>query len=305
MANQQLVDYIKQQIQLGVLKEAIKNTLLQSGWPEADVKEALDVSFGQQSTVSQSGPVAVATDIVQPKVDPNAGRIENFAASKKAEPSSFQAKVASFNPTSADISSPKSVGASSPKSWKSFVIPGVVSLVVIALIVSNVMFYLAKQNAEGEAMNVGIEKSTLSTNNSGLTTQVSNLQSQLATSDADKADLSLHLSLLVPNNTGATTTIPVTISGALKLDDKGQFTLTTGRNLILSVGNSKAPNVVSVLKPLAGASSVKLTGSTIPGSKVIVISSVNDIPVPELVTTPTSTSSTVSAAPDPNKPIVP
>jgi hypothetical protein len=44
MANQQLVDYIKQQLQLGVSKEAIRGTLIQVGWAEADINDAFNAA---------------------------------------------------------------------------------------------------------------------------------------------------------------------------------------------------------------------------------------------------------------------
>ena len=44
MQNQQLVDYIKQQLQGGVAKDAVKKALLEAGWPEADVAESMQAA---------------------------------------------------------------------------------------------------------------------------------------------------------------------------------------------------------------------------------------------------------------------
>lgn len=58
MANQQLVDYIKQQLQLGVSKEAVKETLSQAGWPEADINDALSAAAPSPAEAAQSSSPA-------------------------------------------------------------------------------------------------------------------------------------------------------------------------------------------------------------------------------------------------------
>jgi hypothetical protein len=64
MVNQQLLDYIKQQLQQGVGKEEIKNSLLANNWQEKDIDEAFaliakseqPVSYGMpETTFSQPG----------------------------------------------------------------------------------------------------------------------------------------------------------------------------------------------------------------------------------------------------------
>lgn len=61
MVNQQLLDYIKQQLQLGVNKEQITNTLLGTGWQKQTVEEAfssLSNQNNQSPTLSLSTPTA-------------------------------------------------------------------------------------------------------------------------------------------------------------------------------------------------------------------------------------------------------
>lgn len=55
MANQQLLDYIKQQTKGGTNKESIKNALLQNDWSETDVDEAF--STLQAPTSVSSAPI--------------------------------------------------------------------------------------------------------------------------------------------------------------------------------------------------------------------------------------------------------
>jgi len=47
MANQQLLDYIKQQLQQGVSQEIISNNLISQGWQQSDVNEAFSQTTGQ------------------------------------------------------------------------------------------------------------------------------------------------------------------------------------------------------------------------------------------------------------------
>ncbi len=61
MVNQQLLDYIKQQTQVGVSKENIKTALLGIGWQAADIEE----TFGASGSVStMAAPQAVAPQVV-------------------------------------------------------------------------------------------------------------------------------------------------------------------------------------------------------------------------------------------------
>ena len=50
MVNQQLFDYIKQQLQQGKSKEEIKSELLVAGWQESDINQALNVPNPSQSS---------------------------------------------------------------------------------------------------------------------------------------------------------------------------------------------------------------------------------------------------------------
>lgn len=59
MANQQLLDYIKQQLQQGVSKEQIKNSLIANGWQEEDINEAFSLASSPTPPIS-SLPGAIA-----------------------------------------------------------------------------------------------------------------------------------------------------------------------------------------------------------------------------------------------------
>jgi uncharacterized RDD family membrane protein YckC len=58
MINQQILDYVKQQMQQGVSQEQIKNSLVANGWQASDVQEAFSVLSGGIGTIPTSTPSA-------------------------------------------------------------------------------------------------------------------------------------------------------------------------------------------------------------------------------------------------------
>jgi len=60
MVNQQLFDYIKQQLQQGVSKEQIKNSLIAKGWPAQDIDEVFSIvsnPINESSSVPPPAPI--------------------------------------------------------------------------------------------------------------------------------------------------------------------------------------------------------------------------------------------------------
>jgi hypothetical protein len=66
MTNQQLLDYIKQQLQQGVSREIITNNLISQGWQQPDVNEAFSQSSGQ-SFSAQTNPSFAVGDATKNK----------------------------------------------------------------------------------------------------------------------------------------------------------------------------------------------------------------------------------------------
>lgn len=58
MINQQILDYVKQQMQLGVSQEQIKNSLVANGWQASDVQEAFGTISSSTATISTNIPSA-------------------------------------------------------------------------------------------------------------------------------------------------------------------------------------------------------------------------------------------------------
>ncbi len=75
MANQQLLDYIKQQLEEGIGREEIKNTLIKSGWTHADVDEGfLSIEPSQEAPTNTEvpHPSPVASSIAETNISTTA-----------------------------------------------------------------------------------------------------------------------------------------------------------------------------------------------------------------------------------------
>lgn len=75
MVNQQLRDYVSEQLRLGVAKEAVRGALIESGWAQADVNEVMQSGTGAPAEIKPVAPPAIAmaqkpTIAVQPAVQP-------------------------------------------------------------------------------------------------------------------------------------------------------------------------------------------------------------------------------------------
>lgn len=66
MVNQQLLDYIKEQLAAGVAKEEIKKAVASQGWSEVDATKAFADTEGQQVSASVTPPVSSVPTVSQP-----------------------------------------------------------------------------------------------------------------------------------------------------------------------------------------------------------------------------------------------
>src|SRR3989344_4397849 len=130
MANQQLRDYISEQLHVGVPKDAIRSALLESGWKETDVTEAMNLETGgavpqtqpsamaqPKATVSQSAQSAQPASSVQPAMAV-AKPAQSFPSAQPAAALPQSQPVTSAQPTitvskPTQSSAPSFAGASS------------------------------------------------------------------------------------------------------------------------------------------------------------------------------------------------
>jgi len=72
MINQQLLDYIKQQLQQGISREIISSNLTQQGWQQQDISKAFSQMSGQNTTIE------IIKYPFSPATAENVNQIDNF-----------------------------------------------------------------------------------------------------------------------------------------------------------------------------------------------------------------------------------
>ena len=308
MVNPQLAEYIKQQIQLGVPKEAIKSTLVTSGWPEADVNEALGPSSAQPA-VSQpaAAPMAAASvsspaissaakpaisaptavtggsspvtrDIFKPKNEPVFGvkPMANAKPETKTDVKPFESKIQSMTSSDPNVFIAPDAASYSSRSSRSWILPGVLGVLFVVSAGAAAYFFLQTQGLKGEGGILPSPDGGSDQQVSALTSERDQLQGQIAALTDENKDLAAQLAIFA-TPAGATTTA-FTLSGTLSGGDKVSYVLTTARSVAFSVKNSKDAKVIAALKPVVGRT-VELSGTYTPGSKDLTVTAVNGTPV--------------------------
>ncbi|KKW47861.1 MAG: hypothetical protein UY99_C0021G0002 [Parcubacteria group bacterium GW2011_GWA1_59_11] len=325
MVNPQLAEYIKQQIQLGVPKEAIKSTLVTSGWPEADVNEALGPSSAQPA-VSQpaAAPMAAASvsspaissaakpaisaptavtggsspvtrDIFKPKNEPVFGvkPMANAKPETKTDVKPFESKIQPMTSSDPNVFIAPDAASYSSRSSRSWILPGVLGVLFVVSAGAAAYFFLQTQGLKGEGGILPSPDGGSDQQVSALTSERDQLQGQIAALTDENKDLAAQLAIFA-TPAGATTTA-FTLSGTLSGGDKVSYVLTTARSVAFSVKNSKDAKVIAALKPVVGRT-VELSGTYTPGSKDLTVTAVNGTPVnPPAPPAGTSTTTTPAA----------
>jgi hypothetical protein len=76
------------------------------------------------------------------------------------------------------------------------------------------------------------------------------------------------------------TSVEFRVKGVITQDAKGVYTITTPRNIVLTVKNSKDSKVDTTLKPMVGQNVVaSLSGVHAPMSKDLTVESINGVSV--------------------------
>ncbi len=318
MANQQLLDYIKQQLQLGVAKEAVQEALLGSGWPKAEVEEAMGAVGGPAASTAVAAKPAATTTVANmaASVSAKPGAASPTSSPTATKPASssplgggiFQSKGESvFKPMSAVSASTKSLEdighPSNPHHW---LLPAILGVVVVILLGG--LWWLYTQNM---ALSNQI-KSSMSSNGS----LVEQLNQQVASLTADKASLTNQVTSLTNSNkdtliqlslfsvSTSTAEESITLSGTVSGTDKAGYVLTTTQQILVNIKNYKDAKLAAALKVL-GSQAVVLAGTFMPGSHAMTVTTINGA-TPEAFlaaqqpanpTPPATTSSTVPALP--------
>ena len=304
MLQQQIVEYAKAQLGLGMSEEVIRNALVEAGWTLQDVNDSI-TSAAQKNTPEIMKPTSAATSFPTsvsrtgaqssgPSSQPL--NLKDLFKGSGKDGASFtatanvsKAKVFETPAVSAGVSSLKKVGAESFSSQKSQGISGgiskiikvVVVIVALASVAAAVFLYVDNKKLADQVVTLTTEGITMRTAASGVSTQLTNLTASKQEVDKQLSDalketnqLRSELSFFLPLPQGGT----FTLKGALSMDDRGQYALTTANGLRVAVKNSKDAKVDSVLKPLVGQA-VEIFGTHTALSKDVVVSAVNGAPI--------------------------
>ncbi len=295
MVNQQLIDYVKSQLGVGVGKDVIKNALLESGWAEVDVLEALKQASGAQPAASAApaqaahpvaaaakpasaaGSVMMTNDIFQPKNEPVFDPKVTAGPAIKAQPVSVSVKGA--GPVMAGSAAASVSYGGKKLSGSLLTIMLGVGFVVCAG--AAIFFFMQKADLAGrlapleaartEADTLRQQVATLQQERDELAAQVTQLQqSNVALSN----DLAI---FRVPDGTAAGTTGNVVVTGSLR-QEAGQYVVFTPNEITVVVKNGKDAKISAALQPLLG-NTVTVSGTHLVGSREVTVTSVNGAPI--------------------------
>ncbi len=336
MANQQLVDYVKGQLQAGVKEEDIKKVLKDAGWPDAEVGEGISVAKGpvvSNPVVAQPESVAVHSPIqsgqfagqvsagvsAKPIINAFGGSISSptvtattssakpeekkevmkfdfvsnpIASKGSGETSTFKPQDSKTEVSSATLSSPVNVSSGGKRSLVPWIL---FAVAVVALGATATMLYMNNLSLKESSTSLQTQLQAVQGQLTTLQGSGSDLATQLSALNAEKQDILDEIAIfstpaLVPivssaTSTSGTSTQPVMqmptsvafrVKGVITQDSKGVYIITTARNVVLMVKNSKDVNLDTALKPMVGQNtSASFSGVHSPMSKDLTVESVN------------------------------
>lgn len=274
MVNQQLADYIKQQLQGGVAKDAVKKALLDAGWPAQDVDDSMGSAGSAASPVKET---------INPAVAMGGNDTKNVAAVAPAAGSKFFADTPGAE---------KSGGSKLP------II--ILSAVIVILLGALGYVYWSFSNRAPAATPEAAA-------NPSADTQALDAQIQQLTSD--KTALTSQVAALTSTNQGLTDEFnffsgsgEITVTGKVSVTS-GTYYVTTPHNIVVSIKNSKDTKVIADLKSLVGQTAM-VKGTRTAGTLTLTMTSVS-VPAPAqpaATSTATSTASAAGTTPTGNSP---
>jgi len=307
MVQQQLVDYIKSQIKLGLDRDSIKNALVSAGWPAEDVEDSMKglapVSGGAtsgsanlpQSAVSPIGSVGggVGKGNTQATGPIVISDLFNNSKLGTMPAASGDKKIDAAKLKSASISAETVKGGDKPKFGKQLIIIIALAVIAVGLGVGMVMLYFQNSSAQSQLSGLQTQVSAanskitaLTSEVADLTTQRDNIKSSADLLTAKNLELLTELSFIfAPAGATSTENSQFTIKGVLTGGGKAQYSLLTAEGMKVMVKNYKDAGVDAALAPLVGQM-VEISGTHTLGSANVSVTAVNG----SAITAPASTS---------------
>jgi hypothetical protein len=280
MVQQQLVDYIKSQLKVGVASDVIRNALTEAGWSTADIEDSLkNIESASGAALPPSTPIVVSDLVSNSKLDvmiPTqvTGKEEKKSLADKLTESKQKMPAQKFN--------------------KSLLLSIVLGVLAIGFAAAAVYFYLQNSGlqdkliaATGTGLSADSKISALNSQVAELTNKNTDLSSQIASLTAANQELAGNLSLFVAAPGVSTSEVAVAFGGMLAGGGKVEYSITSTSGVKIFVSNSKDAKVDTALKPLLG-NAVQISGTHTPGSQKVTVSGVNGAPLESASSSPTT-----------------
>ncbi|MBU6500315.1 MAG: hypothetical protein KGJ89_00595 [Patescibacteria group bacterium] len=315
MVQQQLVDYIKEQLKLGVDASATKAALVDAGWPSADVEDSLgEISGGGKQAAVSDGQAATSKDMAAKS---NAPIVANFGL-----PSSQQAPIIVSDllgstqlnmaaKATADKNNNKPETANKILLTKKmpgmsrFTAPTIIMIVLgvvaVALAAGDVYLYLQDKSFQQKITAFSSSGDAVVSNITALNSQIADLKSkngdlasQVSSLQKDNQGLIDEISFVgVPSGSTSTEDLAFSVSGVLAGGGQVQYNLTTKNGIKIYVKNYKDAKVDAALKPFVNQT-VSLSGTHAPGSRDATITAVNGSDISTITSTSAVSSSSTT-----------
>lgn len=316
-ANQQLKDYIIEQTKLGISKDTVKSALLEAGWKEDDINQAVtETDSGPQEIASlkpsslvqpiqqvkptqpvqqaqaqpqpQQAKPAEISQVFKPvnmpgssspaKKDSPVPFITSDIFQAKSEPV-FQSSVAKTQTTSNSMENKQQVVSVTQNDklgtgMGDKILPISLGVVSIILLGGNIYFFLQNGNLSSELASLNNVKASSESQATAFAADKKNLTDQVDSLNKTIADINSQILIFAAPTDSSSTPASFSVAGMLSGGGKSLYSLTTNKNIVLWVKNSKDADVDTVLKSLLGTS-IKLEGTHQPESNQLIVTTVN------------------------------
>jgi hypothetical protein len=305
MANQQLVDYLKEQLRSGVNRDNLKQTLLNVGWNSSDIDDAFKAIDSESLNKSVEEPKSQESNLVNlkelsPNKDLSKEKLQsspqyisrenfvsnNFGNSDFEIKSDIKKSIESQNPLKSNSNSSESQIL--PQQIKIETLPSnhkklkiliyvLFGLVVLGFLILTFFLYQRNNNLENQLNALFAQKGDLENQSQSINQTMIELQKQ-ATSlkeenqklTSEKLDLFNQLLLF----SQSTSSLDVELNAHLLLE-KGQYILKTNQDILVTIKNSKDDKIKTVLNSFVDQN-IKIKGLRTPGLREIIITDINN-----------------------------
>ncbi len=311
--NQQLKEYIVNQLALGVSKEAVKSALLEAGWQASDVDEAVASLELPVKNNAPAQPIETAKPIEIKPVGDSVSISKDTAGPQKPSRLSFVISDI-FQPKDEPLFQPQ--GGASPQRSTSenevqvmtldtknntvqgkgkFVLPLVWGVVAVAFLGAAVFFYLQNNDVRAQLDAITQESTSFKTQLASLTESKDSLTNQVVALNQTITDLNNQLSIFATPLNASTSEAPFSLAGKIGGGEKLLYTLTTNKDIVVYIKNSKDANVDAALKPLLG-NQVRISGTHLAGSNYLMVTQINGQFIEPFVQAPPASTSTMKTS---------